>query len=641
MHVGDLPLAPEFVEHYRDQGIDELYPPQVAAVEAGVADDESVVAAVPTASGKTFVAQLAMLTSEATSLFVVPLRALATEKYEAFRDLPGVSVGIATGDFDSRDEELNDHDVVVATSEKVDSAIRNGAAWVEDVGCAVVDEIHLLDSPDRGPTLEVTLAKLRRLTPDLQVVGLSATVANADEVADWLDAELVTSDWRPVDLQTGVYADGVIPFGDGDARAVPTEGDAPTVALVRDAVAEGGQCLVFVNSRQATQELARDLADEELPVSADEAHRAAAAEEIRSSATTGTGTALADCAERGVAFHHAGLRSEHRTSVESAFRDRDLSVIVATPTLAAGVNVPARRVVVRDHHRYTDDGVQSLPVLEVHQMFGRAGRPHLDPYGEAVLVGDEDDAADLRERYIGAEPEAINSKLAREDALRTHVLATVASGFADSREGLIDVFGSTFYAHQDPDADLAGVTDDAVAYLDDADMIDDGDELAATDLGELVSQVYVDPLTGADVLAAIERAARMDRVTSLTVLELVCDTPDMRGSYVRNSEAGRLTQFAMDREAELTKPVTDFDGDFQAWLGSLKTARMLDDWVHGEDAEALAERYGVGPGDIRRTAERAEWLLNATESLAERVEEEGDVTATIRETRQKLGRKRP
>ena len=153
MHVGDLPLAPEFVEHYRDQGIDELYPPQVAAVEAGVADDESVVAAVPTASGKTFVAQLAMLTSEGTSLFVVPLRALATEKYEAFRDLPGVSVGIATGDFDSRDEELDDHDVVVATSEKVDSAIRNGAAWVEDVGCAVVDEIHLLDSPDRGPTL--------------------------------------------------------------------------------------------------------------------------------------------------------------------------------------------------------------------------------------------------------------------------------------------------------------------------------------------------------------------------------------------------------------------------------------------------------------------------------------------------------
>ncbi|NHN46741.1 DEAD/DEAH box helicase [Halostella sp. JP-L12] len=641
MHVGDLPLAPEFVEHYRERGIDELYPPQAAAVEAGVADDGSVVAAVPTASGKTFVAQLAMLTSGGTSLFIVPLRALATEKYEAFRDLPGVSVGIATGDFDSRDEELDEHDVVVATSEKVDSAIRNGAEWVENVGCAVVDEIHLLDSPDRGPTLEVTLAKLRRLTPDLQVVGLSATVANADEVADWLDAELVTSDWRPVDLRTGVYAGGAITFEDGDARPVPTEGDAPTVALVRDAVAEGGQCLVFVNSRRATQDLARDLADEELPVSAAEADRAAAAEEIRTSATTGTGTALADCAERGVAFHHAGLRSEHRTAVESAFRDRDLSVIVATPTLAAGVNVPARRVVVRDHHRYTDDGVQSLPVLEVHQMFGRAGRPHLDPYGEAVLVGDEDDAADLRERYIGAEPEAISSKLAREDALRTHVLATVASGFADSREDLIDVFESTFLAHMDPDADLASVTDDAVAYLDDAGMIDDGDDLAATDLGELVSQVYVDPLTGADVLAAIERATEMDRVTSLTVLELVCDTPDMRGSYVRNSEAGRLTQFAMDREAELTKPVADFDGDFQAWLGSLKTARMLDDWVHGEDAEVLSERYGVGPGDIRRTAERAEWLLNATESLAERVEDDGDVTATIRETRQELGRRQP
>jgi len=650
MHVGDLPLAPDFVDHYREQGIETLYPPQVAAVEAGVADDESVVAAVPTAGGKTFIAELAMLTSEGPSLFIVPLRALATEKYEAFQDLPGVSVGIATGDFDSRDEELGEHDVVVATSEKVDSAIRNGAGWVEDVGCAVVDEIHLLDSRDRGATLEVTIANLQRLTPDLQIVGLSATVDNADEVADWLDAELVTAEWRPVDLRTGVYADGAITFEDGATLPVPAAGDAPTEALVRDAVAEGGQCLVFVNSRGAAQDLARDLADTGVASDAESgaatdggarSDTAAAAEEIRATATTGTGRALAECAESGVAFHHAGLRSEHRTNVEAAFRDRALSVICATPTLAAGVNVPARRVVVRDHHRYTDDGVESLPVLEVHQMFGRAGRPGLDPYGEAVLVGDEDDAADLRERYIGADPEAVTSKLANEDALRTHVLATVASGFADSRADLLDVFGSTFYAHQEPDADLAGITDDAIAYLEDAGMIADGDDLSATELGELVSQVYVDPLTGADVLAALDRATELDRVGSLTVLELVCDTPDMRGSYVRNSEAGRLTQFAMDNEALLTKSVSDFDGDFQAWLGSLKTARMLDDWVHGEDAEALADRYGVGPGDIRRTAERAEWLLNATESLAEQVENEGTVTETIRETREKLGERQP
>ncbi|WP_121820323.1 DEAD/DEAH box helicase [Halostella salina] len=638
MQVGDLPLDPEFVEHYREQGIEELYPPQAAAVEAGVADGESVVAAVPTASGKTFVAQLAMLTAEGTALFIVPLRALATEKYETFADLPGVSVGIATGDFDTPDEELGEHDVVVATSEKVDSAIRNGASWVENVGCAVIDEIHLLDSVDRGPTLEVTIAKLQRLTAGLQVVGLSATVANADAVADWLDAELVTSTWRPVDLRAGVYADGAIAFEDGDDRPLPTEGDAPTVALVRDAIAEGGQCLVFVNSRQGTQELARDLTDAGVvpePPGGD------AAADLRETATTGTGTDLADRAEDGVAFHHAGLRSDHRTAVEAAFRDRALSVIVATPTLAAGVNVPARRVVVRDTVRYTDDGVQPLPVLEVHQMFGRAGRPGLDPYGEAVLVGDEDAAADLRERYVGADPEAVTSKLAREEALRTHVLATVASGFARSREDLLDVLDSTFYAHQGPDADLSDAVDDALAYLDDNGMVDDGASLAATDLGELVSRVYVDPLTGADVLAAIERATTMDRVTSLTVLELVCDTPDMRGSYVRNSEAGRLTKFAMDHADELAKPVREFDGDFQTWLASLKTARMLDDWVRGTDAADLAERYGVGPGDVRRTAERAEWLLNATASLAERVDEDGAVTERIRATRAKLGSRQP
>jgi len=654
MDVADLPLADEFVAHFQAEGVEELYPTQAAAVDAGVCDGERVVAAIPTASGKTFVAQLAMLTSDGPALYVVPLRALATEKYDEFADLPGVSVGMATGDFDATDEELGEHDVVVATSEKVDSAIRNGAAWVEALSCVVVDEIHLLDAEDRGPTLEVTIAKLRRLAPAVQLVGLSATVGNAREIADWLDAALVNLDWRPVELRTGVYVDDEMRFADGTVRRVEAGEDGAARPLARDVIDEDeGQCLVFVNSRRGAQDLAGALTDEFF------ATPAAVAEELQDVAITETGTELARCVAHGVAFHHAGLASEQRRVVERAFRDRDLRVIVATPTLAAGVNVPARRVVVRDHERWNGSTMEPLSTLEVHQMFGRAGRPHLDPYGEAVVVADAHEADAVRERYVDADPEPVTSKLRSQRALRGHVLATVASGFADSREEILELLDETFYAHQrrtagasgsdgtdgddtagddDDDGSIDDVVDDVLTYLDAVGMLarEDG-AVRATPLGDLVSRVYVDPVTGASVVEALERAAGQGRVTALTVLELVCDTRDMPTVYVRDDEAGQVSSTAMTRKAEVARDVMDFDGDYQEWLDALKTALLLEDVAEGASVETVAREYGVEPGDVRRSVERAEWLLTATESLTEHVDADlSAVAAVIRETRDAL-----
>lgn len=651
MDVADLPLSAEFVAHFQSRGVEELYPTQAAAVDAGVCDGERVVAAIPTASGKTLIAQLAMLTSDGPALYVVPLRALASEKFEEFDALPDVSVGMATGDFDATDEDLAAHDVVVATSEKVDSAIRNGAEWVEALSCVVVDEIHLLDAEGRGPTLEVTIAKLRRLAPDVQLVGLSATVGNARAIADWLDAELVASDWRPVDLKTGVYADGAMRFADGEVRRVPA-GEAGAVRALASDVVEGedGQCLVFVNSRRGAQDLASTLVDEFYATPAD------VAEDLQSAARTATGVELARCVAHGVAFHHAGLANEQRRVVERAFRDRDLKVIVATPTLAAGVNVPARRVVVRDHERWNGSEMEPLSVLEVHQMFGRAGRPHLDPYGEAVVVAEDHEADAVRDRYVDAEPEPVRSKLRSERALRTHVLASVASGFADSREAILELLDETFYAHQrragidrdgagggeaagdEVDGGLDDVVDDVLTYLDAVGMLArDGQVVRATPLGDLVSRVYVDPVTGASVVEALERAAALEHVSALTVLELVCATRDMPTVYVRDDEAGQVSDAAMGRRDELARDVMEFDGDYQSWLDALKTALMLEDVADGAGIETVSEEYGVEPGDVRRSVERGEWLLTATESLTEHVDADlSRVAAVIRETRDEL-----
>ncbi|OYR44650.1 DEAD/DEAH box helicase [Halorubrum sp. Hd13] len=639
MRVSDLPLAEPYVDHFAERGIRELYPPQAAAVDAGVCDGANVVAAIPTASGKTFVAELGLLTADGPGLYVCPLRALAREKYEAFASLPGVDVGISTGDFDATGEALAGNDVVVATSEKVDSAIRNGADWVDELACVVVDEVHLLGAERRGPTLEVTLATLRRRNPDVQVVALSATVDNPEAIAGWLDATLVESDWRPVDLRTGVAVGGHVDFDDGTAIDVAvadesnpeTDGDDDdglddtevTAALVADTVADGGQCLAFVRSRTEAVALAERLAEDGLAGEMGIGSAAeAAADEVEAVDGTVTGRQLADCLRSGVAFHHAGLRSGHRSVVEAAFRDRDAACICATPTLAAGVNVPARRVVVRDQKRYAGSAMEWLPTLEVHQMCGRAGRPGLDPHGEAVLVGDEDTEAELVERYVEGEPEAVESKLADPASLRTHVLSAIATGFAETEEEILGVFEGTFYARE---AGAGGLADAVAVAVDDlvaAGMVRretggvDAYRLVATPVGETTSKQYVRPETGERIVAGLRTAAEMASATTLTVFEVICDTPDMQDTYLGNEERAEIYRFARANAGQLTTAMGETD-DFEEWLESVKTARILDEWIGGATVEALVEAYRIGPGDLDSRIERAEWLLSAAEALAE------------------------
>jgi helicase len=681
MDVADLPGVPDWLpDHLRADGIEELYPPQAEAVEAGVTRGENLVAAIPTASGKTLVAELAMLSSVArggTALYIVPLRALASEKraeFEQFEEY-GLDVGVSTGNYESDGGWLAEKDIVVATSEKVDSLVRNDAPWIGDLSCVVSDEVHLVDDGSRGPTLEVTLAKLRRLNPDLQTVALSATIGNADELAGWLDAELVDSDWRPIDLQKGVHYGQALHLEDGSQQRLAVQNnEKPTAAIVRDTltddtdedgdvVEEGGSTLVFVNSRRNAEAAAGRLGSTVRPhLSDDERDQLAdVAAEIRDVSDTETSDDLADAVAEGAAFHHAGLARGHRELVEEAFRDRLVKVVCATPTLAAGVNTPSRRVVVRDWRRYDGEagGMQPLSVLEVHQMMGRAGRPGLDPYGEAALIANSHDELDeLFERYVWADPEPVRSKLAAEPALRTHILATVASGFARSRGGLLEFLEQTLYASQTTESGrLERVVDDVLTYLERNGFVErDGDELDATSLGHTVSRLYLDPMSAAEIVDGLEHWERHagsadqtaapsaedgfttaseladgesasgagtdpDDISALGLFHLVSRTPDMYELYLRSGDREEYEMELYEREAELLGPTpSEFEDDrFEDWLAAFKTGRLLEDWASEIDEETITERYGVGPGDIRGKVETAQWLLGAAESLASEV----------------------
>jgi helicase len=649
MDVADVSGVPAwFAEHLREEEIESLYPPQAEAVDAGVAEGKSLVAAVPTASGKTLIAQLAMLSAVdrgGTALYIVPLRALASEKREEFSsfEADGVSIGVATGNYEDTGEWLADKDIIVATSEKVDSLVRNGAPWIDDLDCVVADEVHLVDDPNRGPTLEVTLAKLRRINPNLQVVALSATVGNADTLAEWLDAELVDSTWRPIELRKGVHYGQALHFGDGSQRELRVESsEKPTEAIVRKTLSEGGSTLVFVNSRRNAEGSAKRLANTTTDgIDDDREQLAELAEEIRGVSDTETSEDLAACVEKGAAFHHAGCSSEHRSLVEDAFRDRLVKVVCATPTLAAGVNTPSRRVVVRDWRRYSGDagGMKPLSVLEVHQMMGRAGRPGRDPYGEALLLANSHDELDeLLDRYVWADPEPLESKLAREPSMRTHLLATIASGFADSRAALLEFLDRTLYATQYRDGDdgsdnLERIVDSTLEYLDRNGFIDRDGELAATNLGHTVSRLYLDPMSAAEIVDGIENGTDP---TVLGLYHLVSRTPDMYELYLRSGDREEYTMLAYERESEFLGGMpSEFEEErFEDWLAALKTARMLEDWASELDEETIAERYGVGPGDIRGKVDTAEWLLGAAESLAGELNLES--VGAIREARKRV-----
>jgi helicase len=191
-----------------------LRPSQEKAIAAGLLQGTNILVATPTASGKTMIGLLALtraVRAGGKGVYLVPLKALAAEKARDVAALP-FSSALTVGDFDEDDASLAEKDIIITTPEKLDSLVRHGAPWLARLGCVVVDEIHLLGETKRGPTLELLLTLLRHIAPNAQLVGLSATIHNAPELAAWLGATLVEDNWRPVELREGTWTQGGIVY---------------------------------------------------------------------------------------------------------------------------------------------------------------------------------------------------------------------------------------------------------------------------------------------------------------------------------------------------------------------------------------------------------------------------------------------
>ena len=605
---------PKEIEEFLRGKVDHLTPPQEMAIEAGLFDGKNILVSSPTASGKTLIAEMAIINSLSKgqrAVYLAPMRALISEKFEEFKqNHPDVKAGLFMGAYDEYDNRLGRYDVIFASTEKFDSILRNSRDFLGNIGCIVYDEVHLLREPDRGATLEFVITMNKQLFPKAQIIALSATIENGEELADWLDAKLVKSDYRPVKLTKTIYLDGEL-IGD-EKRELKTPFSDPLLNIVNDLIENKRQALIFSPTRKSAVSSAKLIGDIfERKLSKEEK------EELGRIAgkilgvldpPTSQCESLAEAVRKGVAFHHAGLVNEQRKIVEEEFKSGRIRFICATPTLALGVNLPANTVVISSVYRYEGFGMSFLPKIEVDQMMGRAGRPKYDKKGSAIIIARSDREYELiKEKYIDGELEPIVSTFIDKNSVRRYILALICFGLYQNEVSITKFFEDTFAAYSG--MEFEEYIDDAIDFLLENKLIEDQGFLVSTRLGKLVNALYLSPETGVVFDSFIRSNEKFDAFSALHIISLSQELDVMR---VSEKEYEKYEEESYDLDINFDKDLIDYD----RFVSALKLAHILDDWINEKPERYLEENYGIAPGELYSLLQTAQWLIHSLKEIA-------------------------
>jgi len=636
MHVDSLPLPDQVKIMLKDLGYRTLYPPQEEAVKKGVLDGKSLLLTTPTASGKTLVALMcaakAVLENKKV-VYLTPLKALANEKYEEFKSLSILSkadgsrpsIAISTGDYDVRSDFLKEKDVLILTNEKFDSMLRQDPGWIERIGLVIFDEIHLLNEDDRGPVIEMLVSHFLSSSKRPQIIALSATVSNYRDIASWLGTEVVNMPWRPVKLIEGVYHDGHICFYDGRRLETLKSDYGPAVDVAYTMLREGGQVLIFSDNRRNAVSLAEKatVVSSKFLTGSDVEELKKAYEKIVSSEEfTEVGKRLANCVLKGSAFHHAGLPHSHRALVEEWFRKGCIKILCATPTLAAGVNLPARTVIINSLSRYHSEWGQSeeISVLEYKQLCGRAGRPKYDDVGYAISILRSGDTETFFEHYVKGSPEPIYSKLINTEILRNHVLAVIVSFPGISEKELCNFFSHTLFGYQRRPQFVLSKIRSCLSYLKLNGLIEEeGGRYISTEFGKNISFLYISTSTGVHYKAILEdyrnlRGKNLVEDEDLILLSAVTSDDFQPKFYLRNSDYVKFEDLIEKKLAPIFNIFTSIN--YSVFEEAGRSFFSLKEWVNEKTENEIYENFSIEPGDLYRQVESAQWLVHAFSRLS-------------------------
>ena len=625
-------------------GHSSFYPPQQLALSKGLLEGKNLLITTPTASGKTLIAVIAAIKAIEKGLKVVyltPLRAIATEKYHYLQVLENINtidkkirIKIATSDYDSSGTELSDADVIILTNEKMDSVIRHGAEWISDVGLFVIDEVHLLGDRERGPTLEMILTKIRKIYPQSQLLALSATVANSEDIAMWLGCELIQNNWRPTKLVEGVYEHGIVSMNNGSSFKIETSSATSAIDIAIDSVKNSGQAIIFAETRKRTSSLAVKAAEgiyKRLDRNAKAMATEASSRIIKNGDDTELTKTLSQVIARGAGFHHAGLGQASREIVEESFKNGIIKILIATPTLAAGVNLPARRVILSSILRYDADhgGHVPISVLEYKQLCGRAGRPKYDTFGESIIVAESGvNAQEIYDHYILGTPEPLRSQMTNDRAIRVHLLSTIATIPGMKKFEIHELFQNTLFAQQYRKATVDFKVDTSLRYLECEELIKSrNDRYIATDFGRRTSLLYIDPATAVDFRKAIQSIERQrtdkdnDNKYVLGFLHLISNSPDFYPKLsLRKKDIEELNTIFQQHSGELFYQTNEHECS--------RSLIALYKWINETSDRVLSDKFGIEPGDMHRIAESSEWLAYSLYEVSKVVKRE-DLLASL------------
>lgn len=627
MKIEKLNLSQSAINFLLSDGFEKLYPPQADCIKSGLLDGKSILVSAPTASGKTLIAILAMLNhlskNKQKVIYLSPLRALAAEKYKEFKKLEKIplgkkiKVGISTGDFENIEKNLEKSDIIVMTNEKMDSIIRHGIEWIDDIGLVIVDEVHLIGDETRGPTLEMILTKIKLLDIKPQIVGLSATITNSEELAKWLDCKLVENNWRPVPLSEGVCDNGEVKMNDGTSFEVEHTVRGTPIDLAIQSVKEGGQSLVFAETRTRSRSLATKASEtvSKFLKSNETKNLEKISKKILSSNEhTDLVQTLATLVKKGVAFHHAGLNQNCRETVETEFRNGNIKMLSSTPTLAAGVNLPARRVIISNVNRYNAKVGANRPIsiLEYKQLCGRAGRPQYDDYGESIIVGNGN-TEDLIDYYINGEPEPIISKITDDKSLRTHLLSVVVTNPGIKKEEILDFFLETLGGRQSRKPTIKFAIDISLRFLSSQKLlVKKGERYAATEFGKKTSMLYIDPLTATYFRDALVNVSK-GRLHTFGFLHLISNCEEFFPKFsMRNKDYESTSVMIENHTSELLEPISEYDCS--------RSLLALQFWINESSELFLSDNFGIESGDMHRMVETADWLTYCLREISKHVE---------------------
>lgn len=591
--------------------IKEFNPAQKAVIESGYLEDKSnYIISIPTASGKTVLGILPALKTilnGGKAVYAAPLLSIQNEKVKEFKAFEehGIKVG----------KHPSNSDLSVMVFESFDALTRFSWNVLREVDTLIIDEFHMIGEYSRGPTLESAITRAKIINPSLRIIALSATLKNIDEIEQWLGGKTVEHNYRPVPLNKEVL----------DAEMFNTKNKNDVIVkIVEKAIEDNSQALSFVSTRRFTESLATYVAKkidkkttkEQKQKFKQVADKLLEVPKKKGSLPTTTCLKLAEAAEKGVVFHHAGLFNEQKEIIEDEFRKGNILMITATPSLMYGVNLPSKYVVIRDHTRWTSNGPASIPVFDYEQMSGRAGRPQYDDVGYSYLVAKTmDEAFDLEARYVNGEIELTNSKLIdNKDAIYKQIIAQIASSLSKNLDDLNDFFGKTLYGFQmknNPSMSMFAQDslnwelESALEFLLQNGIIRATPEgLKTTDFGNLIAKSNYAVETAVKIK---EYVSTMEKLNPAEMIYALAETPDLP-----------LISFKGRKSKDPVRDKLSECGLFAVDIGNPEaTAVSLIEWINERNEYEIENAYNVYSASTRRSAYEASRLVKFAKNTLE------------------------